>query len=56
MIKLFKWGWECSKNLEKTIITQFYCSTKVGDFTGKSIQYCVITYVGKESEKEWIDV
>ena len=24
--------------------------------TGKSIQYCVITYMGKESEKEWIYV
>ena len=24
--------------------------------TGKSTRYCVITYVGKESEKEWIHV
>ena len=24
--------------------------------TGKSTQYCVVTYMGKESEKEWIYV
>ena len=49
-------NWEVGTDVYMLLYIKQMGDKELLDSTGKLTQYCVVPYMGKESEKEWVSV